>query len=139
MPDLALLANGGKIVFASSVDDRHPPENMLDGDEKTFWISTGLFPQEIVIELGGSEAQKVSSLRFSGSNIKTARVEVSTDSTPSSFSSASQETEYPNRKGEVHGEVLSLNGTQSARFVKFVVTGGWDSFVSLHKISVGQE
>ncbi|KNE68339.1 hypothetical protein AMAG_19794 [Allomyces macrogynus ATCC 38327] len=40
-----------RVVFASSQDDRFPPANMLDGNPRTFWSSTGLYPQDLIIEL----------------------------------------------------------------------------------------
>lgn len=49
--DLAAAENGGTIVMATSNDSAHPPENVIDGSNSTFWSTTGLFPQEIVVEL----------------------------------------------------------------------------------------
>ncbi|KAJ3365537.1 Heat shock protein beta-11 [Allomyces arbusculus] len=40
-----------RVVFASSQDDRFPPANMLDGNPRTFWSSTGLYPQDLIFEL----------------------------------------------------------------------------------------
>lgn len=42
---------GGKIAYATSTDPQHPPENILDGSSSTYWSSTGLFPQEVMITL----------------------------------------------------------------------------------------
>jgi len=33
-------------------DIRHPPQNVLDGKDETFFATTGLYPQEIVVDLG---------------------------------------------------------------------------------------
>lgn len=51
MTDVALAAAGSSIAAATCADERHPPENTLDGTESTFWMTTGLFPQELVIAL----------------------------------------------------------------------------------------
>ena len=51
MSDAALASSGGKLVMATCYDERFPPENIIDGDERTFWMTTGLFPQEFVVEL----------------------------------------------------------------------------------------
>ncbi|KAL3898516.1 MAG: hypothetical protein SGCHY_002688 [Lobulomycetales sp.] len=41
-----------RILSASSTDPRHPPENIIDmADPKSFWISTGLYPQFVTLEL----------------------------------------------------------------------------------------
>ena len=39
--DYAREEAGSQIVMATCVDDRFPPENMLDGKESTFWVTTG--------------------------------------------------------------------------------------------------
>lgn len=33
-------------------DARHPVDNILDGKDETFFATTGMYPQEIVVDLG---------------------------------------------------------------------------------------
>ncbi|KAF5843093.1 intraflagellar transport complex 25-27 [Dunaliella salina] len=40
MKDYAREENGAKIIMATSVDDRFPPEHMLDGKDSSFWMTT---------------------------------------------------------------------------------------------------
>ena len=49
--DFASSSAGGEILVATSTEGRHPPSSIIDGDERTFWMSTGLFPQELVLAL----------------------------------------------------------------------------------------
>merc|ERR1711907_438886 len=51
--DFAAEANGGQISGSTSYDEQHPPSNIIDGDSKSFWVSTGLYPQEFTVELAG--------------------------------------------------------------------------------------
>lgn len=37
--------------MATCCDERHPPEAAIDGNPQEFWVTTGCFPQEIVIQL----------------------------------------------------------------------------------------
>ena len=39
-----------EIIFSSSYDEKHPPENIFDGSKQKFFSSTGIFPQEICIQ-----------------------------------------------------------------------------------------
>jgi hypothetical protein len=39
-----------QVVLSTSNDDRFPASNILDGSPETFWISTGMFPQEITLK-----------------------------------------------------------------------------------------
>lgn len=51
MKDYAREGAGAQIVMCSSLDERFPPERMLDGKDSTFWMTTGMFPQEFVVSL----------------------------------------------------------------------------------------
>ena len=49
MDDFGLASAGTQVTFASCMDERHPPENIVDGSDRTFWITTGLFPHQIIM------------------------------------------------------------------------------------------
>jgi hypothetical protein len=67
MRDYAREENGAQIVMATSVDERFPPENMLDGKDSTFWMTTGMFPQEFVVALRtGVHVSKITTLSLNG-------------------------------------------------------------------------
>uniref|UniRef100_A0A8C5D0P1 F5/8 type C domain-containing protein n=1 Tax=Gadus morhua TaxID=8049 RepID=A0A8C5D0P1_GADMO len=51
MTGSSLGALGGKVVLASSSDEAQPPRNIIDGNAETFWLSTGMFPQEFIVRL----------------------------------------------------------------------------------------
>ncbi|KAJ3120742.1 Heat shock protein beta-11 [Physocladia obscura] len=40
-----------RVSMATSADSRFPIENIIDGTSKSFWVSTGLYPQEFIISL----------------------------------------------------------------------------------------
>ncbi|TKS78907.1 Intraflagellar transport protein 25 -like protein Heat shock protein beta-11 [Collichthys lucidus] len=54
MFDSSLSSLGAKVVVASSGDENHPPENITDGNTNTFWMTTGMFPQEFIIRFAES-------------------------------------------------------------------------------------
>ncbi len=67
MKDYAREENGGHIVMASCTDERFPPENMLDGKDSTFWVTTGMFPQEFVLKLDSTiRVSKITTLSLNG-------------------------------------------------------------------------
>nr|AAD43011.1 HSPCO34 protein [Homo sapiens] len=47
--DLCLSSEGSEVILATSSDEKHPPENIIDGNPETFWTTTGMFPQEFII------------------------------------------------------------------------------------------
>jgi heat shock protein beta-11 len=52
MSELANEFSGASVLSASSFDPLHPPSSVIDGEYNTFWLTTGVFPQELVIQLG---------------------------------------------------------------------------------------
>ena len=58
-----------EVKCATSFDERFDPKNVLDTrNMKNFWMTTGLYPQEILLQL--SQPKVVSEVRFSSSGGK---------------------------------------------------------------------
>lgn len=76
MFNVALASSGAQISLATSSDEKHQPENIIDGwdnsktwnwrelwfykfenkiirNPNTFWATTGLFPQELIVSFQG--------------------------------------------------------------------------------------
>ena len=68
MPDLVSKKVGGKVLMVSSLDENHPGDNMIDGREESYWISTGLYPQEILLQL--SQRAQVSNVKVCATNVR---------------------------------------------------------------------
>jgi hypothetical protein len=47
--DFAASGSGTVVSIATCNDENHPASNIIDGDENTFWMTTGLYPQSFVI------------------------------------------------------------------------------------------
>ncbi|XP_029367264.1 intraflagellar transport protein 25 homolog [Echeneis naucrates] len=132
MADSSLGSSGVKVVVASSGDENHPPENILDGNTKTFWMSTGMFPQEFIIRF--AELTKISAVTVDTYNVKHLKIEKNTSQKASQFESVT-EKEFEHREGRLQSNVISLNGS-SATHLRFIITAGYDHFVSVHKVNV---
>uniref|UniRef100_A0A665T564 Zgc:158640 n=1 Tax=Echeneis naucrates TaxID=173247 RepID=A0A665T564_ECHNA len=125
MADSSLGSSGVKVVVASSGDENHPPENILDGNTKTFWMSTGMFPQEFIIRF--AELTKISAVTVDTYN---GRITIG-------FNNLNVYIfiEFEHREGRLQSNVISLNGS-SATHLRFIITAGYDHFVSVHKVNV---
>lgn len=67
MKDYARADSGAKIVMASCCDERHPPENVLDGKDSTFWSLTGMYPQEFIVAFPSPlQISKITTLSLDG-------------------------------------------------------------------------
>ena len=65
--DLATEVAGASVIMATCGDERHPPENIIEPKDSSFWVTTGLYPQEFVIKLGStSQVNKVRTLTSNG-------------------------------------------------------------------------
>jgi len=73
MKDFARQENGAVVVMTSCEDDAFPADNVLDGKESSFWITTGMFPQEFVISL--AKPVQVSQIVVLSLNVKKLAVE----------------------------------------------------------------
>ena len=51
-----------EVSCATSFDERFDPANVLNSDPKNYWISTGLYPQEITFTL--HNAKVVNEVKF---------------------------------------------------------------------------
>lgn len=52
-----------EVKCATSFDERFDPKNVLDKDDlQTFWLTTGLYPQEILIQL--KAPKMISEIKF---------------------------------------------------------------------------
>ncbi|KAF1389681.1 hypothetical protein PFLUV_G00076000 [Perca fluviatilis] len=132
MIDSSLSSLGAKVVVASSGDENHPPENITDGNTNTFWMSTGMFPQEFIIRF--AEPTTISAVTVDSYNVKHLKIEKNTSQNASQFESIT-EKEFERTEGHLQSNAISLNGS-SATHLRFIITSGYDHFVSVHRVGV---
>ncbi|XP_074527405.1 intraflagellar transport protein 25 homolog [Halichoeres trimaculatus] len=125
-------ALGAKVVVAASSDENHPPENIIDGNTKTFWMTTGMFPQEFIIRF--ADPTNITAVSVDSYNVKHLKIEKNTSQHASQFEFVT-EKEFEQTDGHLQSNAISLNGS-SATHLRFIITSGYDHFVSVHKVSV---
>ncbi|KAK8400765.1 hypothetical protein O3P69_002516 [Scylla paramamosain] len=120
-----------RVVYASSHDPAFPPSAMLDGRPDTFWASTGLFPQVVVITLPAvTSLENLSILAY---NVRRVSVARSVKALPTDFEDF-VEKELPQVDGKLQNSVLSEQVT--AAHLRLTITEGHGHFCSLHQVSV---
>uniref|UniRef100_A0A8C7ZZJ8 Heat shock protein, alpha-crystallin-related, b11 n=1 Tax=Oryzias sinensis TaxID=183150 RepID=A0A8C7ZZJ8_9TELE len=132
MTDSSFSSLDAKVVLASSSDESHPPENIVDGNINTFWMSTGMFPQEFIIRF--SEPTTISALTVDSYNVKKLKIEKNISQSASQFESVT-EKEFESTERHLQTNAISLN-PGSATHLRFIITSGYDHFVSVHKVSI---
>eukprot|EP00746_Dinoflagellata_sp_MGD_P066359 gnl/MRDRNA2_/MRDRNA2_27508_c0_seq1.p1 gnl/MRDRNA2_/MRDRNA2_27508_c0~~gnl/MRDRNA2_/MRDRNA2_27508_c0_seq1.p1 ORF type:complete len:137 (-),score=24.77 gnl/MRDRNA2_/MRDRNA2_27508_c0_seq1:85-495(-) len=130
--DYASKAQGAKVLMVSSLDERHLGENIIDGSDSTYWISTGLYPQEVLIELGSPA--KISALKLLMTNAHNVRVEGCGEDTPVNFKTLA-EVEMENKSSRLQMKDVSVRSDEQLHFIKVMILSGWHDFCSVHKIA----
>merc|ERR1719161_2596842 len=126
---------GGTVLFVSSRDEMHPGDNVIDGDDHTFWITTGLFPQEILLQL--PEPSQISSVRLATTNVRSMRVEACSEETPVNFKVMSEQHEMNEKSGRMQIIDLACAPQEGpVGYVKLTILNGWHDFVSVHHVHV---
>ena len=135
--NLASDASGGEITAVTCFDPSHPKENMIDGDSSTFWVTTGLFPQEVVLKLGGDS--QVTSIETVTTNAQVIEVRYTDTVTATEWEDLCV-LDLTERSGELqYGSEDAPDGGVRATFLKFTIRNGWDDFVTVHKLGVSGE
>ncbi|XP_043555568.1 intraflagellar transport protein 25 homolog isoform X1 [Chiloscyllium plagiosum] len=130
--DFGLMVAGTQVVLAASGDEKHPPENILDGNTETFWITTGMFPQEFILSF--ANLIKISSMKIHCYNVRSLGIERSIAGEPVDFEPMTN-TELERSEEQLQVEEFTQDGTR-ATHLRFVIKSGFDHFVSVHKVTV---
>jgi len=134
MLELASERAGGRVLMASCIDPAHPGESAIDGSDESYWMSTGLYPQELLLELGQTAA--VLSVRVTSTHVRRLRIEGCQEESPVNFSVLADE-ELDDTHGRLQlRELGCLDCQQPIRFVRVQVMSGWFDFCSFHRIQV---
>ncbi|XP_037078187.1 intraflagellar transport protein 25 homolog, partial [Pollicipes pollicipes] len=132
MTDLGLSASGSNVVQASSFDARYPPKCIVDGRMDTFWMATGLYPQQFVLKLPGLHIlDRVSIQTY---NVKDISIERTNSSEPVKFEPIAIKT-LQHQTGKLQTETLSPQEL-TANYLRFRILSGHAPFVSVHRMSI---
>ncbi|KAK3873755.1 hypothetical protein Pcinc_021262 [Petrolisthes cinctipes] len=122
----------GKVVFSTSHDPTFPPTAILDGRNDTYWASSGLYPQVVVVSL--PTITSVTSLDLLAYNVRKVVVARSVKNQPTDFEDVI-ERELPHDEGKLQNSVLSSE-PMTASHLKITIVEGHDHFCSVHKVTV---
>ncbi|CAL8074348.1 unnamed protein product [Calicophoron daubneyi] len=120
------------VRLSTSFNELHPPENVLNGEESSFWITTGMFPQMLVVSL--PEHSRVSRVRIISSCIKDLWVEVSSRTEPEEFEVKS---ELSLAYADGHQQITEVPMNESnMRHLRLTIRSGYDHFVAVYKVQI---
>jgi heat shock protein beta-11 len=119
------------LCYATSFDQEHPPTNTLDGSD-TFWVTTGLFPQEIVYQF--RKPAQITRITTLTGKLKSMIVYAALDKTFTDWDEIDAENfpAQPIFQQETH----QLNYQRTSWGIKIVITTGWGPFVALYQVRI---
>jgi heat shock protein beta-11 len=120
-----------KLLLSTSYDPNFPPENTLTGNLKEFWVSTGLFPQELLFQLNAPSSPN--NIKLTTTNVRHVAIEVCEGDRPGNFNKVG-ETEFGSNSGNLQRELVDITISRPVNFVKVVFISGWDEFISVHSV-----
>ncbi|KAM9542383.1 intraflagellar transport protein 25 homolog isoform 1-T3 [Guaruba guarouba] len=128
--DWCLSSAGAALVLATSSDEQHPAESVVDGSSETFWTTTGMFPQEFIV--GFPKCVKISKVAIQSYLVRTLRIERSLSEDPVGFEECI-EKDLEHTEGQLQKEEFSLPEFQ-ATYLRFIIKSAFDHFVSVHRV-----
>ena len=122
-----------EIIFSSSYDEKHPPENILDNSKQKFFSSTGMFPQEICIQFDNPRA--VSSVGIVSFGIKKISIQTCENDSVVNFKTQAEQNEIPNTAG-LQKVKLNLVKNPKVKVLKIEVLEGYEDFFTIHNVDI---
>jgi hypothetical protein len=121
-----------EIIFATSYDDRNPPQNILTTDP-SLWSSTGLYPQEIFIQLPTEKSHSTANVQSWG--IKKMAIEICENDSCVNFIKQAEKADIPHNSEGIQDYSLSFTNPKNAKVIKIIVQEGHDSFCAIRNIT----
>eukprot|EP00047_Mylnosiga_fluctuans_P019475 m.82865 g.82865 ORF g.82865 m.82865 type:complete len:140 (+) comp8140_c0_seq2:1166-1585(+) len=123
--------SGSQVVFATSWDKQHPPENVLDGNDKTFWATTGLYPQELHITFPANTKLVLIEVRCAG--VKKLSILKTDKPKPTNFEELDSAELQDDGGMQLHEFKIQPS---PARHIKVVINSGSDDFCAIYNIGI---
>ncbi|CAF0748981.1 unnamed protein product [Didymodactylos carnosus] len=124
---------GPFISMCTSADPEYPASNILDGSDKTFWMTTGMFPQEFIISF--QQPIEIRHIRFITTNVKSFAMFTTSNMEAKSFEALFEKT-LPNNEYDLQMTDQQLQRVFETRHLKCVILSGYDHFTSVHTLKI---
>jgi heat shock protein beta-11 len=120
------------LFYATSFDNEHPPTSGCDGDETTFWITTGLFPQEIAFQF--RKPAQITRITTVTGKVKSMVVYAAVDKALTDWAEidVTNLPANPIKQQETH----QLNYQRTSWGLKICINRSWGQFAAIYLVRV---
>ena len=131
---IATAEKGATVISASSFSRAHPPSAIIDKNPGSFWITTGSFPQEIVVQL--AESSSIKSVEIVSMGIRSVELWGSDGYTHSAGERIGK-MEAADLDGELQRFSLPISSkSTNATCLRLKILSGWSDYCSIHRFNV---
>jgi len=134
MSNLATKDAGASVTSSTCTDERHPAATVIDGDAKTFWYTTGLFPQEVVIAFNKEVIP--ANVHIVSRHVRRFTVFKCDKSEPKSWDEVWNSGEVDRNLDALQHTQKQLSIKSPVRFLKLRLDAGWEEFVAVYEVQV---
>jgi hypothetical protein len=122
-----------EIIFASAFDDKYPPSNILLNGSQNFWATTGLFPQEVNIQLENEKL--INSANVSSYGIKKLSFESCENESSVNFSKQAEMVDIPFKEGKIQEFFLNFTAQKPVKIIKVTILESYEEFSCIFNIT----
>ncbi|KAL5967114.1 hypothetical protein TSMEX_005178 [Taenia solium] len=119
----------GRVISATSNDERFPAKNVLNIKDNNFWLTTGIFPQCLIISLDSKMV--LNSLKLVSACVRSFVVETASDDTTNYQTTVEMNVDIG--ENQVQITKCPLNGALCKR-IKLTILSAYDHFVAVYKV-----
>lgn len=121
------------MISATCEDPRHPITNLFDGNSKSRWMSTGLYPHCILIDFNAST--KVSIIKLSCCEVEKIEILLSGTGDECAFERCILSDISHSEREPIQSRTFNI-GLQIARKMKIIIHEGRDEFCTFYSLEV---
>jgi heat shock protein beta-11 len=120
------------VHYATSADPEHPPSNITDFDESSFWVSTGMYPQEVALKF--KVPSQITRITYVTGKAKTITIYSAKNAELTEWNEIYQHSlpALPIKQLEL----LQLNLHDTSHGIKIFIGQGWGPFIAVYNIKV---
>ena len=120
------------VVFSSSYDEKNSPNNIFTSNNKEFFSTTGMFPQELCIQF--DTIKNLNKINIKSYGIKKIEILTSENDSAMNFSKEAEQDNIKN--GGLQTISLNLAKKPKVKVLKIEILEGDEDFCSIHKVDV---
>jgi heat shock protein beta-11 len=124
-----------KLLLSTSSDDRFPATCAFDKNEKTFYLTTGMYPQELLLAFDDDAACNVTKITLVCHGVKKMRIDRCTEQYATNFEPLVDCEVNAAPEGALQRETYQVNKATigaNVRYVRFTILQGYEAFTAIH-------